>query len=87
MNAQTRLSAKGQVVIPKAVREALGWPEGQELRVTMSGGRAVLSPATEGAERISYAEFRKRVPLYGGKAVAVEDMTTRIGDLYKDWAI
>ena len=31
--AKTRVSAKGQVVLPKAVRERRNWPAGTELKV------------------------------------------------------
>lgn len=31
--AMTRLSTKGQVVLPKAVRDAKNWPSGTELEV------------------------------------------------------
>ena len=42
MNAQTRLSAKGQVVIPKEVRDRLGWPQGSELEVVETGDGVLL---------------------------------------------
>jgi AbrB family looped-hinge helix DNA binding protein len=85
MNAVTKLSTKGQVVIPKDVRDALGWPEGQTLIVRQSGGRAILEPPTPPREKIDWQEFRRRVPRYNGPPVATEDMTTRIGELFRDW--
>ena len=87
MNSVTRLSSRGQVVIPKDVRDALGWPEGQELRVIRSGGRAILEPSQPERARISYEEFRLRVPKYEGAPVSVDDMTSKIGDLYRDWEV
>jgi AbrB family looped-hinge helix DNA binding protein len=43
--ARTRLSSKGQVIIPKAVREAHGWQPGVELEVEDQGDAVVLRPA------------------------------------------
>jgi AbrB family looped-hinge helix DNA binding protein len=42
MTAQTKLSAKGQVVIPKDVRDRLGWPQGSELEVVEMGDGVLL---------------------------------------------
>ena len=42
MTAQTKLSAKGQVVIPKDVRDRLGWPQGSELEVVETAGGVLL---------------------------------------------
>ena len=42
MTAQTRLSAKGQVVIPKDVRDRLGWAQGSELEVVEAGDGILL---------------------------------------------
>ena len=42
---KTRLSSKGQVIIPKAVREAHGWRSGDELEVEDRGDVVVLRPA------------------------------------------
>ena len=41
----TRLSSKGQVIIPKAVRDARGWGEGTEFVVETMGDGIVLRPA------------------------------------------
>jgi AbrB family looped-hinge helix DNA binding protein len=40
----TRLSSKGQVIIPKAVREAHGWEEGTEFTVEEIDDGIVLRP-------------------------------------------
>lgn len=38
------LSSKGQIVIPKAVREAMGIKPGTRLRVITSEGKIILQP-------------------------------------------
>jgi len=40
----TRLSAKGQVVIPKTIRDASGWRAGLELIVEVTEDGVVLRP-------------------------------------------
>lgn len=40
----TRLSSKGQVVIPRLVRDAHGWPPGTELVIEDAGDAIVLRP-------------------------------------------
>ncbi len=40
----TRLSSKGQIIIPKAVRDAHGWKEGTEFTVEASRQAIVLRP-------------------------------------------
>jgi AbrB family looped-hinge helix DNA binding protein len=41
--AATRLTSKGQVVIPKAVRTELGWKTGSVLEVVVSPGREAVT--------------------------------------------
>jgi AbrB family looped-hinge helix DNA binding protein len=43
--ATTRLSSKGQVDIPKAVRDRHGWQPGAELEIEDRGDAVVLRPA------------------------------------------
>lgn len=51
MNMQTRVSATGQIAIPKSVLDQLGWHSGTSIElVPESGGvrlRSVVDPATE----------------------------------------
>ncbi len=41
---ETKISTKGQVVLPNAVRRRLGLQAGDALEVEVEGGRIVLSP-------------------------------------------
>jgi AbrB family looped-hinge helix DNA binding protein len=43
MDAAAKLTSKGQITIPKAVRDALGLPEGDEVVFRVEGTRAVLA--------------------------------------------
>jgi AbrB family looped-hinge helix DNA binding protein len=74
MNAHTKLSAKGQVVIPKAVRDRLCWEEGAALEVVERGDGVLLRAAPSGRKRITMEEFSQRVPPYKGRTVSLEDM-------------
>jgi AbrB family looped-hinge helix DNA binding protein len=84
MNSITKLSSKGQIVLPKDVRDALGWPKGQILTVQRTSSGVLITPPEPKRERISWEEFRRRVPKYNGPPIAIEDMKTRIGDLFRN---
>ena len=43
MDAAARVTSKGQVTVPKVVREALGIVEGDEIVFRVDGNRAVLA--------------------------------------------
>lgn len=40
----TRMSSKGQVIIPKAIRESRHWSPGMELQVIDTGDGVILKP-------------------------------------------
>ncbi len=42
-----KVSSKGQVVIPKPLREKLGLRSGSRLKVTLENHRVILTPFTE----------------------------------------
>jgi len=78
MNAHTKLSAKGQVVIPKAVRERLCWKEGAALEVIERADGVLLRTAHPARERITIEEFKRRIPPYEGPPISLEDMDKAI---------
>ncbi|MCC6227068.1 MAG: AbrB/MazE/SpoVT family DNA-binding domain-containing protein [Microthrixaceae bacterium] len=43
MDAAARVSSKGQITVPKAVRDALGIGEGDEVVFRVEGNRAMLA--------------------------------------------
>lgn len=43
MDAAAKMSSKGQVTVPKVVRDALGLAEGDEVVFRVDGNRAVLA--------------------------------------------
>ena len=43
MEVAARVSSKGQITIPRAVREALGIKEGDEVLFRLEGNRAVIA--------------------------------------------
>ncbi len=77
MTAQTRLSAKGQVVIPKDVRDRLGWIQGSALEVVETAGGILLRKPSE-RKKLTIAEatakIRKLVN-YQGPPLTIEQMS------------
>jgi len=70
--AKTRLSSKGQVIIPKAVRERHGWAPGTELEVEDQGEVVVLRPARL-FPPTTYEEVRGCLK-YDGPPATIEEM-------------
>ena len=68
-----RISKKGQFVIPKEMREALGVKEGEELLVTFEAGKVVLTRPreyarmTRGLLKGTWGKDRKAVEGYIAK--------------------
>jgi len=76
MNSQTKLSAKGQIVIPKDVRDRLGLTEGTVFDVIERGGEVVLR-LPEQSVKLSVAEAQKRIRecfVYDGPPLTKEMM-------------
>ena len=52
-----RLSSKGQLVIPKAIREALGLQTGTQFQVRVGDGTIVLEPISESTIDLLYRKY------------------------------
>ena len=74
MSAFTRVSEKGQVVVPKAARERLGWHAGTELEIVESVDAITLRPRrSEGRIGIDEAMARLRdIYRHKGPPLSVE---------------
>jgi AbrB family looped-hinge helix DNA binding protein len=86
MNAQTKLSAKGQVVIPKDVRDRLHWAQGQALEVIETPEGVLLKqpyPKKTLTIEQALARIRARVQ-YDGPPLTIEDMNEAVSEIFRD---
>jgi AbrB family looped-hinge helix DNA binding protein len=84
MTATTKLSAKGQVVIPADVRRELGLKPGQTLQVRKAAGGVMLTPVLEKSGRSTdelIAELRK-IYTHKGPPASLEDMDRAIDRMF-----
>lgn len=78
----TRLSSKGQVVLPKALREARNWPPGTEFRVEAFEDGVVLRPVKPFAP--TRLEDVVGVAAYKGARKSLEEMEEAIAKGVKE---
>lgn len=72
MEAAAKVTSKGQVTVPKAVRDALGLSEGDEVVFRVEGNRAVL------ARTVDFLELAGSVSVPAAKRnVAWDDIVRR----------
>ncbi|MBF0199161.1 MAG: AbrB/MazE/SpoVT family DNA-binding domain-containing protein [Planctomycetes bacterium] len=78
----TRISSKGQVVIPKPIRRSHHWEVGEELVVVEMGEGVLLKPKP--VFRITTMSQVGGCLSYKGEAKSVEDMEQAIGKGVKE---
>lgn len=73
---KTRLSSKGQVVLPRAIRDAKAWRAGQLLEVVTTAEGVLLKPLN----RFESASLDDVVGClrYEGKAKSIEEMDAAV---------
>lgn len=76
----TLLSSKGQIIIPKAMRDARHWHAGTRLEVQETAEGLLLKPVIASQKTPltqGLASIRKRIA-YQGPAVSIEDMNAAV---------
>jgi AbrB family looped-hinge helix DNA binding protein len=66
------ISTKGQIVLPKAVRTALGLKPGMRVDVKVDGKKALITPAAE-KKTVSLKQIQ-RLLKYDGPTVAISEL-------------
>ena len=87
MNATTRMSAKGQVVIPKDVRDALGWPEGTAIEIVQGAKSATLTAKQDAARDFDWDEWQAKMRAivnYNGPVFTDKDFTAAIDEMFRE---
>lgn len=75
-----KMTSKGQVTVPKAVRDALGLEAGDDVVFRVEGGRAELARTPDFlslAGTIPIPESAREVPWAEVRAAAIDAMTER----------
>lgn len=81
---KTRISSKGQVVIPKAYRRKLGWEPGTELVVEEDCGQVLLKAEPTCIKTRSIREVAGILHQPGMKAATIEEMDAAIAKAVKE---
>lgn len=81
----TRLSVKGQVVVPHAARNRLGWREGDELEVIDRPDGVELRLAKRSRRTITLDELYARIPPHTGSPLTLDDMDRAIDEAALEW--
>lgn len=84
MGIEITVSSKGQIVIPKDVRDALDLKAGEKLVLERVGRRLILEAPAAPRERISYEEFRRRVPKYEGPPATIAEMDAAVDRMFAE---
>lgn len=79
--ATTRLSTKGQVILPKAVRDACGWKPGATLTVEQTDEGVLLRPASPFPPTRIEDVFGSLK--YDGPPISVEDMDLAVAEGFR----
>lgn len=74
MNVRAKVSSKGQIVLPKAIRDAHGLEAGSELELIEDGENIILKPirSSKVVKRISIDEFLENRIRYDGPPITDE---------------
>lgn len=75
------LSSKGQIVVPKTLREKAGLVKGTKLRIEMEGNRIILEPVSE---KDGDKDWRKYRGILRGTRAVADHLEEHIQEVRKD---
>ncbi|MCO5163234.1 MAG: AbrB/MazE/SpoVT family DNA-binding domain-containing protein [Mesorhizobium sp.] len=78
MNARARISSKGQLVLPKAVRDEFGLGPGSEVDIESVGGSIILKPIARKRRKQYTIDEVAGFLKYDGPPVSIRDMDRAI---------
>ena len=80
------LSSKGQIVLPKGLRDALGWTQGTELPIEMSDNSLTVQKAAKEHRLPSVADVRRVANMLksNGPRRSLEDMDAALEDMFRN---
>jgi AbrB family looped-hinge helix DNA binding protein len=81
MNVRAKFSSKGQIVVPKELRNRLGFVEGTEVVFSETNDGLLIKPIPARNSKfppITFEEFKSRRVKWTGTPVTVEDMDKAI---------
>lgn len=87
MNAIARLSTRGQLVIPKELRDRRGWREGTEVEIIECGDELRLRPASPRRKipaKQAFAEAR-RILNYQGPFYSDAENDQALNEMFSTW--
>lgn len=85
MNVRARISSKGQLVLPKAVRDAYGLGPGSEVDIESAGDTIVLRPRVRkrvGGRTYTIDEVAGMLK-YDGPPVSIRDMDRAVEEEFR----
>jgi antitoxin PrlF len=77
MGIYSTMTSKGQLTVPKEIRETLGLKEGTKFSVTIENGNVVARPKNRSIMEL--AGILGKAP--NGKSLTVEEMDEAIGEM------
>jgi AbrB family looped-hinge helix DNA binding protein len=86
--SNTTLSSKGQVVIPKNLREFLGWKSGMKIAIKERDGTIVLAPEVKSEPKARYEDVLRvsKMLSYDGPPQSDADIQRGLEEYFrKEW--
>ena len=84
--ATTRLSTKGQVVLPSGIRDDLNWKAGKELEIERNGDTVVLKPKSRLPEKTLKPKDIVGLLQWHGKPFTIREMDEAVAEMFRrEW--